>query len=109
MFLFFLFNDTATTEIYTYLHTLSLHDALPISPPTIVINGPPFRQGSSRPDHDRPPFGLPQDRHQARLRAAMHGPGRARRSRAAGGGDRVYRFRRRELVVRNAVLGVGRA
>src|SRR3546814_13691348 len=27
----FLFNDTATTEIYTYLHTLSLHDALPIS------------------------------------------------------------------------------
>src|SRR3546814_6302146 len=23
-------NDTATTEIYTYRHTLSLHDALPI-------------------------------------------------------------------------------
>src|SRR5258708_16399712 len=30
MFLFFFFNDTATTEIYT----LSLHDALPISGPT---------------------------------------------------------------------------
>src|SRR3546814_16803023 len=30
-FLFlFVFNDAATTEIYTYLHTLSLHDALPI-------------------------------------------------------------------------------
>src|SRR5437588_5183572 len=29
-FLLFFFNDTATTEIYT----LSLHDALPISPPT---------------------------------------------------------------------------
>src|SRR3546814_15144947 len=29
--LFFFFNDTATTEIYTYCHTLSLHDALPIS------------------------------------------------------------------------------
>src|SRR5256885_11885613 len=28
IFLFFFFNDTATTEIYT----LSLHDALPISP-----------------------------------------------------------------------------
>src|SRR3546814_7749346 len=28
-FLFFI--DTATTEIYTYRHTLSLHDALPIS------------------------------------------------------------------------------
>src|SRR6056300_1179466 len=29
--LFFFFNDTATTEIYTNLNTLSLHDALPIS------------------------------------------------------------------------------
>src|SRR3546814_12418284 len=29
-FLLFFFNDAATTEIYTYLHTLSLHDALPI-------------------------------------------------------------------------------
>src|SRR3546814_21112467 len=28
--LIFFFNDTATTEIYTFLHTLSLHDALPI-------------------------------------------------------------------------------
>src|SRR3546814_15161079 len=27
---FFFFNVTATTEIYTYGHTLSLHDALPI-------------------------------------------------------------------------------
>src|SRR3546814_2098686 len=25
------FNEPATTEIYTYVHTLSLHDALPIS------------------------------------------------------------------------------
>src|SRR5881227_4436201 len=30
-FFFFFFNDTATTEIYTTVHTLSLHDALPIS------------------------------------------------------------------------------
>src|SRR3546814_3539893 len=29
-FLCFFFNDTATTEFYTYCHTLSLHDALPI-------------------------------------------------------------------------------
>ena len=28
---FFFFNDTATTEIYTLVDTLSLHDALPIS------------------------------------------------------------------------------
>src|SRR3546814_6574002 len=27
---YFVFNDTATSKIYTYLHTLSLHDALPI-------------------------------------------------------------------------------
>src|SRR5881628_2019282 len=27
---FFFFNDTATTEIYTSVNTLSLHDALPI-------------------------------------------------------------------------------
>src|SRR3546814_16549733 len=33
---FFCFNDTATTEIYTYCHTLSLHDALPISGPSRV-------------------------------------------------------------------------
>src|SRR5210317_2629731 len=32
-FLFFFFNDTATTEIYTLSYTLSLHDALPITPP----------------------------------------------------------------------------
>src|SRR3546814_12227273 len=36
MFIYFVFycffKDTATTEIYTYGHTLSLHDALPICP-----------------------------------------------------------------------------
>src|SRR5881628_3883586 len=31
LFFFFFFNDTATTEIYTSVNTLSLHDALPIS------------------------------------------------------------------------------
>src|SRR6184192_2141018 len=30
LFFFFFFNDTATTEIYTSIDTLSLHDALPI-------------------------------------------------------------------------------
>src|SRR2546430_13171215 len=38
----FFFNDTATTEIYT----LSLHDALPISP----VRG----RGRGLPDRDRP-------------------------------------------------------
>src|SRR5436309_13189017 len=35
VFLFFFFNDTATTEIYT----LSLHDALPISTPASSSRG----------------------------------------------------------------------
>src|SRR5437667_7428162 len=35
---FFFFNDTATTEIYT----LSLHDALPISPTTTAFTLPIF-------------------------------------------------------------------
>src|SRR2546422_3002418 len=39
-FFFFFFNDTATTEIYT----LSLHDALPISPPDPLGDGHPLRQ-----------------------------------------------------------------
>src|SRR3546814_10352807 len=30
LIVYFFFIDTASTEIYTYLHTLSLHDALPI-------------------------------------------------------------------------------
>src|SRR3546814_10921820 len=30
MYSFFYFDSPATTEIYTYVHTLSLHDALPI-------------------------------------------------------------------------------
>src|SRR3546814_5349653 len=39
--LYFFCNDTATTEIYTYGHTLSLHDALPISAasPTLSAGG----------------------------------------------------------------------
>src|SRR2546425_3958748 len=50
-FLFFFFNDTATTEIYT----LSLHDALPISgvrtaatAPAAPGAAPPVRSGGSR-------------------------------------------------------------
>src|SRR3546814_17260955 len=31
MYMYCFFNDTAPTEIYTYGHPLSLHDALPIS------------------------------------------------------------------------------
>src|SRR3546814_11150768 len=52
--LFFFFNDTATTEIYTYGHTLSLHDALPIcdTPPS----APAAESGGAaeRGDRQRP-------------------------------------------------------
>src|SRR3546814_4205693 len=41
----FFLNETATTEIYTYFHTLSLHDALPISQPAPV---PPRRTAGAR-------------------------------------------------------------
>src|SRR3546814_17995926 len=34
LYIVFFFNYPATTDIYTYLHTLSLHDALPISEAT---------------------------------------------------------------------------
>src|SRR2546430_3834165 len=41
--LFFFFNDTATTEIYT----LSLHDALPISLPLLALHRRRWRSGAS--------------------------------------------------------------
>src|SRR5213080_1599925 len=61
-FFFFFFNDTATTEIYTPLYTLSLHDALPIcaraaggKPGPAPARGP-GKPGSARPRwRGRPP------------------------------------------------------
>src|SRR6184192_4029077 len=43
---FFFFNDTAPTEIYTSIDTLSLHDALPIS--AAAFPGDPRRHGARR-------------------------------------------------------------
>src|SRR5881227_255602 len=53
VFSFFFFNDTATTEIYTTVHTLSLHDALPIFTPVpslrrVIESGPPADRRPSR-------------------------------------------------------------
>src|SRR6267154_5332460 len=55
-FLFFFFNDTATTEIYT----LSLHDALPISP---------WNRAAPRPRRNVPPAPT-QDRKSTRLNSS---------------------------------------
>src|SRR2546428_13591361 len=63
LFIFFFFNDTATTEIYT----LSLHDALPISSTTQrgarSPDGPPWLTGRGR----RPRLG---DRKSTRLNSS---------------------------------------
>src|SRR6476646_11093008 len=48
-FLFFFFNDTATTEIYT----LSLHDALPIRTPGAMACSCPSSGASRAPPPDR--------------------------------------------------------
>src|SRR3712207_7294406 len=54
-FMFFFFNDTATTEIYT----LSLHDALPICPGAAGAVRRRDRPGRGRRDRG----GLPEGRH----------------------------------------------
>src|SRR5687767_15336141 len=69
---FFFFNDTATTEIYT----LSLHDALPISPPAREAPPPP---PSPRPSPPRSSGSSPPPRPSSRpppstSAAGMTGP-----------------------------------
>src|SRR2546425_13047337 len=59
MLLFFFFNDTATTEIYT----LSLHDALPISRAGAT---PAARPAARVGDPGRPPFPSPRERWRSR-------------------------------------------
>src|SRR3712207_8749904 len=74
---FFFFNDTATTEIYT----LSLHDALPISLPGYRLLGLPRDAGGRPGDHlpvdhrgdraRRPDLAVPgQDRKSTRLNSS---------------------------------------
>src|SRR5438874_12535378 len=50
MFFFFFYHDTATTEIYT----LSLHDALPISPRPSRVEGPVFGTNDGLAGHGGP-------------------------------------------------------
>src|SRR2546422_6822861 len=63
---FFFFNDTATTEIYT----LSLHDALPISPPvsstTIALarSERPSRRGAAK--------SMRSEEHTSELQSRLH-------------------------------------
>src|SRR5438309_12118455 len=67
IFLFFFFNDTSTTEIYT----LSLHDALPISPPRRrhqAHRPAPQARGADPHGRDRGP----EQRHGDRGRSEEH-------------------------------------
>src|SRR3546814_4995120 len=66
---FFFFKDTATTEIYTYWHTLSLHDALPIS-----ADSPPLLLGAANDDAccSAPTVDLLQAYRQAGASAEIH-------------------------------------
>src|SRR3546814_1588705 len=72
LFILLFFNDAATTEIYTYCHTLSLHDALPICP------------GRSRAGQCRGASGRRRRRHRSRQgrrcgRVSRHAPRRSGR------------------------------
>src|SRR3546814_20674852 len=49
----FFFNHTPTTQIYTYLHSLSLHDALPFSHGGVLRGSPYFFLWSFTYAHDR--------------------------------------------------------
>src|SRR3546814_11770190 len=77
--IYFFFNDTATTEIYTYLHTLSLHDALPIClPPDRPRRarrlrpqpGQEVRKAGRLPGHRGRPGDRAQDRKSTRLNSS---------------------------------------
>src|SRR3546814_17975503 len=86
-YLLLFFTDTATTEIYTYRHTLSLHDALPI----LDVQRPVPRTGPAwphrrhlhhHPRQRRDPWPLARlPRQQGRLerRDAHHRPRRVAR------------------------------
>src|SRR2546422_4093403 len=64
MILFFFFNDTATTEIYT----LSLHDALPISPRDAAVQP----QGQERDQQGCDAPLIPPTCHQVPKRSEEH-------------------------------------
>src|SRR2546429_9415351 len=69
LFLFFFFNDTATTEIYT----LSLHDALPIFLPE--PGGPQKMHDPTSPRRISSPRALPGPRseeHTSELQSRLH-------------------------------------
>src|SRR3546814_18204130 len=83
LFFVFFFNDPATTDIYTYRYTLSLHDALPIFPRGISTSLDASGAGGSAG------HGAVYDCRGGRSRArAAGGPGRRGGGAAVRGRDR---------------------
>src|SRR3546814_10851973 len=81
---FVLFNDTATTEIYTYGHTLALHDALPISARIRAgVHPAPHRQCAGGDGRHHRAHGCADD-------PVLHARPVRGAGRAAGGGDLRY-------------------
>src|SRR5205814_10077352 len=70
----FLFNDPSTTQIYT----LSLHDALPISPAAQAGDLPPRRMPGLRPHLPEPHAHRGRSRLDLRQRLRRHGAGAGR-------------------------------
>src|SRR3712207_8259649 len=66
IYLFFFFNDTATTEIYT----LSLHDALPIYEDHQRVEREPEADRVADLAQPRAPGGEPEDRKSTRLNSS---------------------------------------
>src|SRR2546429_8254192 len=91
MLLFFFFNDTATTEIYT----LSLHDALPISSGTKIVTD---RVSPARVRH------LPQVAPRRNLPAGLGRPRGLRRGSAYGSFPAVHQPRRNLSLWRGILL-----
>src|SRR3546814_19571385 len=62
VFIVFFLNDTATTQIYTYLHTLSLHDALPICSVLNTLRIPALTSMLARKERNPPAPGTELER-----------------------------------------------
>src|SRR3546814_12000649 len=68
----FFVNDTATTEIDTYGHTLSLHDALPISGDAGSIRSGPWAVDHPARRREATPVGYAQEAAAAEGHSALH-------------------------------------
>src|SRR3546814_17191344 len=93
-FVFFSFNDTATSDVYTYCHTLSLHDALPSS--DLPSDNPPGKSINHEGDIDEACQSMhvgeiddPQGVWPADAKCPIDLVQRTRRIRVADGGDRL--------------------